>query len=200
LAALDRSPAPWPLVDLTLFFFLTQYPYAIPYDPASKCVDGTVRPNLSFVTVALHQRERTVATSDLEAKKVRALPNYWFSFHAAKPLFPMIRFQAGPKQDAALIAACGKSSAAVDKLPFQRLQIVDGLFPNRIRLFRNPLRLYYKPVCDSVRSVGNLKHTIANSTAKLACLASHRGQLDAAITGSAMGTLNVIFLHSSTLA
>jgi hypothetical protein len=79
-----------PLADLhtrtsELLLSFTQHPFAIPYDPASKCVDGTIRTNFSFVAVALHQFERAVATSHLEAKMVRAHPNSPFSFHAGHP-------------------------------------------------------------------------------------------------------------------
>jgi hypothetical protein len=68
-----------------LFFSLTQHPFAILYDPALKCVDGTIRTNPSFFAVALHQLERAVSTSHLEAKMVRAHPNSSFSFHADQP-------------------------------------------------------------------------------------------------------------------
>jgi hypothetical protein len=113
--------APWwlsPTRTLKLFFSFTQHPFAIPHDPALKCVDGTIRANLSFVAVALHQFERAVATSHLEAKMVRAHPNYSFSFHAGQSFFPMIRSPTTPKQDAGIIGACGKTSAAVEKPPF----------------------------------------------------------------------------------
>ena len=69
---------------LEFFFSFTQHPFAIPYDPALKCLNGTVRTNLSFVAVALHQFECAVATSHREAKLARAHPNSSFSFHAGQ--------------------------------------------------------------------------------------------------------------------
>ena len=87
----DRSTAPWPSVGLLygplLFFLFKQQPFAIPYDPVLKCVDGTIPANLSSLAVALHQFERAYATPHLEAKMIRAYPNYSFSFHADQPFF-----------------------------------------------------------------------------------------------------------------
>ena len=48
----------------------TQHPLAIPFDASFKRVDGTVRANLSFLAVALHQLERAVAPSHREAKVI----------------------------------------------------------------------------------------------------------------------------------
>ena len=87
----DRSTAPWPSVGLLygplLFFLFKQQRFAIPYDPVLKCVDGTIPANLSSLAVALHQFERACATSHLEAKMIRAYPNYSFLFHADQPFF-----------------------------------------------------------------------------------------------------------------
>jgi len=53
----------------------TQHPLAIPFDASFKRVDGTVRANLSFLAVALHQLERAVAPSHREAKVICVQPD-----------------------------------------------------------------------------------------------------------------------------
>jgi hypothetical protein len=43
-----------------LLFLFKQQPFAIPYDPALKCVDGTIPANLSSLAVALNEFERAL--------------------------------------------------------------------------------------------------------------------------------------------
>jgi hypothetical protein len=61
----------------------TQYLLAVPLDPTFKCVDGTIRAELLFLAVPLHQLERAVATSHHEAEVICVHSNPSLSCHAS---------------------------------------------------------------------------------------------------------------------